>query len=51
MLGGSKLTAAQPGHVLELLTPMIVAASLALGPSGIAVDVAVAQRWPRIAIW
>jgi uncharacterized membrane protein YphA (DoxX/SURF4 family) len=41
------------GWIWELLTPMIVAASLALGPSGqrMAVDVAVAQRWPRIAIW
>jgi uncharacterized membrane protein YphA (DoxX/SURF4 family) len=41
------------GWIWELLIPMIVAASLALGPSGqyMAVDVAVAQRWPRIAIW
>jgi hypothetical protein len=33
--------------------PMIVAASLALGPSGeyMALDHALAQRWPRLAIW
>jgi len=39
--------------IWELLMPMVVAASLALGPSGqhMAVDLAVAQRWPRIAIW
>ena len=39
--------------IWELLMPMVVAASLALGPSGqhMAVDVAVAQRSPGIAIW
>jgi uncharacterized membrane protein YphA (DoxX/SURF4 family) len=44
------------GWIWELLVPMIVAASLALGPSGeyMAVDQALAQRWPRLgylAIW
>jgi uncharacterized membrane protein YphA (DoxX/SURF4 family) len=41
------------GWIWELLMPMIVAASLVLGPSGqhMAVDVAVAERWPRIAFW
>jgi uncharacterized membrane protein YphA (DoxX/SURF4 family) len=41
------------GWIWELLMPMIVAASLALGPSGehMAVDVALSQRWPRLAIW
>jgi uncharacterized membrane protein YphA (DoxX/SURF4 family) len=41
------------GWIWELLVPMIVAGSLALGPSGqqLAVDVALARRWPRLAIW
>ena len=41
------------GWIWELLMPMIVAASLVLGPSGqqMALDVAVARRWPRIEIW
>jgi uncharacterized membrane protein YphA (DoxX/SURF4 family) len=39
------------GWIWELLIPMIVALSLALGPSGeyMAVDVALARRWPRLA--
>lgn len=39
------------GWYWELLMPMIAALSLALGPSGeyMAVDVAVARRWPRLA--
>jgi uncharacterized membrane protein YphA (DoxX/SURF4 family) len=38
------------GWYWELLMPMIVALSLALGPSGgyMAVDVALARRWPRL---
>jgi uncharacterized membrane protein YphA (DoxX/SURF4 family) len=41
------------GWIWELLVPMIVAASLALGPSGeyLAVDVALARRWPQLVIW
>jgi uncharacterized membrane protein YphA (DoxX/SURF4 family) len=41
------------GWIWELLMPMIVAASLALGPSGeyLAVDAALAKRWPRLVIW
>ncbi len=41
------------GWYWELLMPMIVAASLALGPSGeyTAVDVTLRQRWPRLVIW
>jgi uncharacterized membrane protein YphA (DoxX/SURF4 family) len=41
------------GWYWELLMPMIVAVSLALGPSGehTAVDVALRQRWPRFVIW
>jgi uncharacterized membrane protein YphA (DoxX/SURF4 family) len=41
------------GWIWELLVPMIVAMSLALGPSGeqMAVDVALRQRWPRFVIW
>jgi uncharacterized membrane protein YphA (DoxX/SURF4 family) len=41
------------GWYWELLTPMIVALSLALGPSGayMAFDHALAQRWPRLVIW
>jgi len=41
------------GWIWELLMPMAVAASLAIGPSAqyMALDVAVAHRWPRIAIW
>ena len=36
----------------ELLTPMIVAVALTLGPSGkrAAVDVAIARRWPQLPI-
>ena len=39
------------GWYWELLMPMIVALSLALGPAGeyMAVDVALARRWPRLA--
>jgi uncharacterized membrane protein YphA (DoxX/SURF4 family) len=39
------------GWYWELLMPMIVALSLALGPSGeyMAVDLALARRWPRLA--
>lgn len=39
------------GWIWELLMPMIVAASLALGPSGeyMAIDLALARRWPRLA--
>jgi uncharacterized membrane protein YphA (DoxX/SURF4 family) len=39
--------------IWELLVPVIVAASLALAPSGehMALDVALARRWPRLAIW
>jgi uncharacterized membrane protein YphA (DoxX/SURF4 family) len=41
------------GWYWELLMPMIVAVSLALGRSGeqMAVDVALRQRWPRFVIW
>jgi len=42
------------GWIWELLMPMIVAASLALGPSGeyMAVDAVLARRgWPRLVIW
>jgi uncharacterized membrane protein YphA (DoxX/SURF4 family) len=41
------------GWVWELLMPMIVAVSLALGPSGewMAVDIALRRRWPRFVIW
>ena len=39
--------------IWELLVPMVVAAALALGPSGrhAAVDVALARRWPELPIW
>ena len=39
--------------IWELLVPMVVAATLALGPSGrrAAVDVALARRWPELPIW
>jgi uncharacterized membrane protein YphA (DoxX/SURF4 family) len=39
------------GWYWELLMPMIVALSLALGPTGeyMAVDVALARRWPWLA--
>jgi len=39
--------------IWELLVPMIVAAALALGPSGrhAAIDVALARRWPELPIW
>ena len=38
------------GWIWELLVPMVVAAALALGPSGkrAAVDVALARRWPQL---
>jgi len=41
------------GWIWELLVPMVVAAALALGPSGrhAAVDVAFARRWPQLPIW
>jgi len=41
------------GWIWELLMPMIVAASLALGPAGeyMAVDAVLARRWPRLVIW
>jgi uncharacterized membrane protein YphA (DoxX/SURF4 family) len=41
------------GWIWELLIPMVVAAGLALGPSGrrLAVDVALARRWPQLPIW
>lgn len=41
------------GWYWELLMPMIVALSLAVGPSGdyMAVDRALARRWPRLVIW
>ena len=40
------------GWYWELLMPMIVAVSVALGPSGkrAAVDVAIARRWPQLPI-
>lgn len=40
------------GWIWELLIPMVVAAALALGPSGerAAVDVALARRWPQLPI-
>jgi uncharacterized membrane protein YphA (DoxX/SURF4 family) len=40
------------GWIWELLVPMVVAAALALGPSGeyAAVDVALARRWPQLPI-
>ena len=40
------------GWIWELLVPMVVAAALALGPSGerVAVDVALARRWPQLPI-
>jgi len=40
------------GWIWELLIPMVVAAALALGPSGqrAAVDVALARRWPHLPI-
>jgi uncharacterized membrane protein YphA (DoxX/SURF4 family) len=41
------------GWIWELLTPMIVAASLAIGPAGeyMAVDALLAKRWPHLVIW
>jgi len=41
------------GWIWELIMPIVVAASLALGPSGeyMALDRVFAQRWPRLAIW
>ena len=41
------------GWYWELLMPMIVALSVALGPSGdyFAVDAALARRWPQLVIW
>jgi uncharacterized membrane protein YphA (DoxX/SURF4 family) len=40
------------GWIWELLVPMVVAAALTLGPSGqrVAVDVALARRWPQLPI-
>ncbi len=40
------------GWIWELLVPMVLAAALALGPSGrrAAVDVALARRWPQLPI-
>ncbi len=40
------------GWIWELLIPMVVAAALTLGPSGerVAVDVALARRWPQLPI-
>jgi uncharacterized membrane protein YphA (DoxX/SURF4 family) len=40
------------GWIWELLVPMVVAAALALGPSGrrAAVDAALARRWPQLPI-
>jgi uncharacterized membrane protein YphA (DoxX/SURF4 family) len=40
------------GWIWELLVPMVVAAALALGPSGqrAAVDVALTRRWPQLPI-
>jgi uncharacterized membrane protein YphA (DoxX/SURF4 family) len=50
-LGGLWVSEWGIGWIWELLMPMVVAASLALGPSGeyMAVDLAVARRWPRLA--
>jgi len=41
------------GWIWELLVPMVVAAALALGPSGrhVAVDVALARRYPGLPLW
>jgi uncharacterized membrane protein YphA (DoxX/SURF4 family) len=41
------------GWIWELLMPMIVAAGLALGPSGrrLAIDVALARRYPGLPLW
>ena len=40
------------GWIWELLVPMVVALALTLGPSGqrVALDVALARRWPQLAI-
>jgi uncharacterized membrane protein YphA (DoxX/SURF4 family) len=41
------------GWIWELLVPMLLAAALALGPSGrrAALDVALARRWPELPIY
>jgi len=41
------------GWIWELLLPMVVAAALALGPSGqrAAIDVALARRFPGLPLW
>ena len=41
------------GWIWELLVPMAVAAALALGPSGgrVAIDVALARRYPGLPLW
>ena len=41
------------GWIWELLVPMVVAAALALGPSGrrFAIDVALARRYPGVPLW
>ena len=40
------------GWIWELLIPMVVALALALGPSGkrLAIDVALARRWPQLPV-
>ena len=52
-LGGLWVSEWGIGWIWELLVPMIVAASLALGPSGdyLALDLAMRRRWPWLAIW
>ncbi len=41
------------GWIWELLMPMVVAAALALGPSSrrVAIDVALARRYPSVRLW
>jgi uncharacterized membrane protein YphA (DoxX/SURF4 family) len=52
-LGGLWVSEWGIGWIWELLVPMIVAMSLALGPSGdyFAVDLEMRRRWPWLAIW
>ena len=52
-LGGLWVSEWGIGWIWELLVPMIVAAALALGPSGdyLALDLAMRRRWPWLAIW
>ena len=52
-LGGLWVSEWGIGWIWELLVPMIVAASLALGPSGdyLALDLALRRHWPWLAIW